>query len=188
MSRTPLSFGRLPDDQPVGKPKNMLDSECGTLYVRVEPYEHNPTLANLVSRWLLTDQQRQQIAEGTHEILLGSVGGQMPVMLYVSDEFNKIDPTNGEPIDFRRFNPPYGWIYCGPDGECHWSEKYDTHESATNHRPATYLERWFFIHAGPPSEFGEASFKAGLITPVSSSEDQIAHGEMTDLLDKEPLA
>lgn len=88
------------------------------------------------------------------------------MMLYTSAEFNEVDPTTGEHMDFTRWNPPYGWIYCGPDGEIHWSEKYDTHESSTQHRPATYLERWYFTHAGPPSEFG-----GSLLEDTENSDD-----------------
>jgi hypothetical protein len=35
-----------------------------------------------------------------------------------------------------------GWVYNGPDGEWHWSEHPDNHESVTNQRPATPLEMW----------------------------------------------
>lgn len=34
-----------------------------------------------------------------------------------------------------------GWVYNGPDGEWHWSQKPDLHESVTDQRPATALER-----------------------------------------------
>ncbi len=34
----------------------------------------------------------------------------------------------------------YGWVFTGPDGEWHWSEEYDNHESCDDHRPASAAE------------------------------------------------
>ena len=34
----------------------------------------------------------------------------------------------------------YGWVFYGPDGEWHWSEVFDPHESITDQRPATAVE------------------------------------------------
>jgi len=36
---------------------------------------------------------------------------------------------------------PHGWVYNGPDGEWYWSEDQDDHESVTDQRPATALEK-----------------------------------------------
>lgn len=146
MIRTPLSFA-IPGTEDIaslGKPPSMTDEQCATLYVKVEQDPLYPDTPLLISRWLLTTEQRAGIADGTMEILLSVVGGHPPVMLYTSNEFISCDPTTGEKIDLAGVCVPYGWVYWDSDDTAHWSPVFTQDDDIIAQRPASALEQELF--------------------------------------------